>query len=162
MSEPLNQLSMLPVGTQAPDFSLPSSSLKGKPDELKRYRGHPVVLVFYQGDWTPVSTDQLIIYSHILHEFDKFDAKLLGIAVDSVWSHMAFAKERNLRIPLLSDFEPKGTVSKTYNAYHPTEGRSIGALFVIDPKGVIAWNHAAPHDINPGADIILKALAQLK
>jgi peroxiredoxin len=120
-----------------------------------------VVLVFYPADWSPVCTDQLTLYNQVMPEFGKFNAKILGISVDGVWCHLAFAKDRRLTFPLLSDFEPKGSVSKEYGAYEWDVGESARALFVIDQKGVVSWSYLSPIGINPGADGILSALEAL-
>lgn len=149
----------LPPGTEAPDFELPST-----PDQkvkLSEFRGQPVILAFYPEDWSPVCSDQLGLYQAVLPEFQKFEAELIGISVDSVWSHLAFAKDRNLHFPLLSDFEPKGEVARTFQAYRAKEGTSERALFVIDAEGVIRWSYVSPVGINPGADGILRALENL-
>jgi peroxiredoxin len=149
----------LAVGTQAPDFSLNST-----PDQrvsLSAFRGKPVVLVFYPADWSPVCGDQVALYNEMLDEFANSNAQLLGISVDGVWCHLAFAKDRNLHFPLLSDFEPKGKVSKQYGAYHNDLGQSSRALFVLDASGVIRWTHLSPDGVNPGADGILEALEAL-
>lgn len=63
--------------------------------------------------------------------------------------------------PLLSDFNPKGEVSRKYNAYEEEDGLSKKALYVIDKDGVIAWSYISPIGINPGADGILNALEEL-
>ncbi len=146
-------------GTVAPDFELPST-----PDQkvmLSEFRGQPVILAFYPEDWSPVCSDQLGLYQAVLPEFQKFDAELIGISVDSVWSHLAFAKDRNLHFPLLSDFEPKGDVARTYHVYRAKEGTTERARFVIDADGVIRWSYVSPVGVNPGADGILRALEGL-
>jgi peroxiredoxin len=120
-----------------------------------------VILVFYPADWSPVCTDQLTLYNQVMPEFGRFNAKILGISVDGVWCHLAFAKDRKLTFPLLSDFEPKGGVSKEYGAYERDVGESARALFVIDQKGVVSWSYLSPIGINPGADGILSALDAL-
>ena len=94
-------------------------------------------------------------------EFKKFDAEVLGISVDGIWSHLAFSKDRKLNFPLLSDFEPKGFISKMYGAYETKNGESARALFVIDKKGVVRWSYLSPDGVNPGADGILDALEKL-
>jgi peroxiredoxin len=150
---------LLAVGTQAPDFTLHST-----PDQtvsLSDFRGRPVVLVFYPADWSPVCGDQVALYNEMLSEFGDLDAQLLGISVDGAWCHVAFAKDRHLHFPLLSDFEPKGEVSKRYGAYHDDLGESSRALFVLDANGIIRWNHLSPDGVNPGADGILRALEAL-
>jgi len=120
-----------------------------------------VVLVFYPADWSPVCTDQLTLYNQVMPEFGRFNARILGISVDGVWCHLAFAKDRKLTFPLLSDFEPKGSVSKEYGAYDRDAGESARALFLIDQKGVVRWSYLSPIGINPGADGILSALEAL-
>jgi peroxiredoxin len=162
MSEPAvhrHHATPLPPGQHAPDFELPST-----PDQkvmLSDFLGQPVILVFYPEDWSPVCSDQLGLYQALSSEFQRFNAELLAISVDSAWSHTAFAKDRNLHFPLLSDFEPKGAVAKTYQVYRDTEGTAERALFVIDADGVIRWSYVSPVGVNPGADGILRALEGL-
>jgi peroxiredoxin len=149
----------LPPGTKAPDFEVPS-----RPDNtisLAEFRGRPVILAFYPADWSPVCSDQMALYQEVLPEFQKFNAGLLGISVDGVWCHLAFARDRNLRFPLLSDFEPKGDLARTYQVYRAEEGTSERALYVIDAEGVVRWSYVSPVHVNPGADGILHALENL-
>lgn len=149
----------LPPGTTAPDFELPRS-----PDQtvsLSELRGRPVILTFYPADWSPVCTDQLALYQEVLPAFRRFNAELLGVSVDGVWSHLAFAKDRNLRFPLLADFEPKGQVARAYHVYQADEGTSERALYVIDAEGIVRWSYVSPAGVNPGADGILRALETL-
>lgn len=152
--------SILKAGVKAPNFTL-----KSTPDQnvsLRDFLGRPVVLAFYPADWSPVCSDEMALYSQLSPEFKKFDAELLGISVDGIWCHLAFSKDRKLNFPLLSDFEPKGTVSKLYGAYEAKVGESARALFVIDKKGVIRWSYLSPDGVNPGADGILSALEKLR
>ena len=115
----LNMANLLPVGTQAPDFTLNVT-----PDQkisLSELRGRPVVLAFYPADWSPVCGDQMALYNEILPEFQKHHAEVVGISVDGPWCHQAFAEHRHLHLPLLADFEPKGEVSRAYGAYREHE-----------------------------------------
>lgn len=150
---------ILDAGTQAPDFSLPST-----PDQrlsLSELRGRPVVLAFYPADFSPVCGDQMALYNEMRGEFSKHKAQLLGLSVDGVWCHAAFAADRKLHFPLLADFEPKGGVAKKYGAYRDADGLCERALFVIDGEGVIRWSFLSPLGVNPGADGILDALDAL-
>ena len=150
---------ILSAGTPAPEFSLnvtPDQKLS-----LSEMRGRPVILAFYPADWSPVCGDQMALYNEILPEFKKNGAELLGISVDGVWCHDAFAKDRHLHFPLMADFEPKGAVARAYAAYREEEGTSERALFVIDKNGVIVWSYCSPVAVNPGADGILRALEEL-
>jgi peroxiredoxin len=150
-------MNALKPGTPAPDFKLQST-----PDQsvsLSELRGKPVVLVFYPADWSPVCSDQLALYNELLPEFYEFDAQIIGISVDGIWSHLAFSKDRKFHTPLLADFEPKGAVARLYGVYNEQTGEAERALFVLDPEGVIRWSYVSPVGINPGADGILRALA---
>ncbi|PTM93358.1 redoxin domain-containing protein [Mycoplana dimorpha] len=147
---------ILSPGTTAPDFTLNAT-----PDQklsLSEFRGRRVILAFYPADWSPVCGDQMSLYNHVLAEFRKKGAELVGISVDGAWCHQAFAHDRNLHFPLLSDFEPKGAVSRAYGAYQDNVGESARALFIVDEQGKIAWSFLSPVGINPGADGILDAL----
>jgi len=153
-------VSILKPGSKAPDFTLYST-----PDQkvsLRDFRGRPVVLVFYPADWSPVCTDQLSLYNQVSKEFHRYNnPEILAISVDGIWSHIAFAKERNIGFPILSDFEPKGEVSRRYGAFAPEVGEASRALFVIDETGKIAWSYQSPVGVNPGADGILNALSEM-
>ncbi len=151
--------SELAVGVAAPEFQLNST-----PDQkvkLSDFRGNPVVLAFYPADWSPVCGDQMSLYNEVLEEFRRHGAQLLGISVDGVWCHRAFADARKLHFPLLADFEPKGNVARAFGVYRTTEGISERALFVLDGEGVVRWSYVSPIGVNPGADGILEALEKL-
>lgn len=150
---------MLAKGSKAPDFTLLSTPNQSV--SLSEFIGKKVILTFYPADWSPVCGDQLVLYNETLSYFQKQNAILIGISVDGIWSHLAFSKDRNLHFPLLSDFEPKGAVSRLYEAYDEKVGESRRALYVIDEEGLIQWSYLSPIGINPGADGILDALEEL-
>jgi peroxiredoxin len=173
--------SVLEPGAPAPDFKLrstqslrpdressapdPNKPISLPPDQfisLSELRGRPVILVFYPADWSPVCGDEMVLYNELLPELQRFNATILGISVDSLWSHIAFADDRKLRFPLLSDFEPKGAVARSYGAYRGQDGISERALFVIDADGKIRWSYLSPIDVNPGAEGVLDALEALE
>ena len=81
--------------------------------------------------------------------------------IDGYWRRLAFAKDRKLQFPLLSDFEPKGEVARNYGAYRQQDGFSERALFVVDSEGTIRWSYVSPLDVNPGAEGVLDALEAL-
>ena len=153
-----NGSTALPAGTPAPDFAL-----KSTPDQtvrLSEFRGQPVVLVFYPADWSPVCGDQVGLYNEMLSELQELGAEILGISVDGVWCHTAFARDRKLHFPLLADFEAKGEVARLYGVYRSSDGTSERALFVIDAEGIIHWTYVSPIGVNPGAAGILSALEE--
>ena len=101
-------------------------------------------------------------YEADLKRFEGADTQVLGISVDSIPSHIAWAKSLGgISYPLLADFEPKGAVAKAYGAYRATDGITERALFVIDKEGKIAY--ADIHDISqqPDNEVIHDLLRKL-
>jgi peroxiredoxin len=161
MAEKMNQPQQpLEPGIPAPDFTLETEPHKTV--SLHDFRGQPVILAFYPADWSGVCSSQMSLYNQVLPEFEKYNAELLGISVDSAYSHQAFRKDRNLHFLLLADYEPKGEIARKYGAYDYQKGRCERALFVLDSDGIIRWSYLSPSNVNPGADGILDALEGLK
>jgi peroxiredoxin len=154
-----NPIEVLAPGTPAPEFELPGAV--GQHLALHDFRGQPVVLVFYPADWSSVCGDQLSLYNELLPLFQEYNAQPIAISVDGVWCHQAFAGNLNLQFPLLSDFEPKGAVARSYGVYDADKGVNQRALFVIDSDGIIRWSYVSPSGVNPGAEGILSALESL-
>lgn len=151
---------MLNPGTVAPDFELyatPDQKLK-----LSELKGKKVVLVFYPADWSPVCSDELTIYNEAAKLFEKYNAQVVGISVDSKWSHTAFSEQHHYHFPLLADFEPKGKVARLYESYDAENGLCKRSIYLIDEEGKIVWNYLSPVSVNPGIDGVLDALDQLK
>jgi len=150
---------MLRIGAVAPDFELystPDQKLK-----LSDIRNKKIVLVFYPADWSPVCGDQLTLYNEMGKYFAQHNAQVIGISVDSKWSHLAFSESRHFHFPLLSDFEPKGEVARLYDVYDAEKGECQRTLYAIDEKRIICWNYLAPVGLNPGADGIFNALEDI-
>ncbi|HXE58262.1 MAG TPA: peroxiredoxin [Gemmatimonadales bacterium] len=132
----------LPVGTPAPDFALPDA--RGATVRLSDFRGRTVVLVFYPLDWSPGCSQQLDLYQQERAAFEQRGAQLLGVSVDSIYSHGAWAAVRGIGFPLLSDFHPKGEVARRYRVWREPDGFSERALYVVDRDGVIRYAHVSP------------------
>jgi peroxiredoxin len=147
----------LAVGTPAPEFALPDS--RGELVRLSDHRGKPVVLVFYPLDWSPGCSQQLDLYSMEWGEFERRDARMLAISVDSIYSHGAWAAVRGLKMPLLSDFHPKGEVARKYRVFRDADGFSDRAVYLVDAEGVIRHSHVSPqlHHV-PDVGRLLEAL----
>ena len=103
----------------------------------------------------------MTLYNEVLPEFQHHDAQLLEISVDGVWCHLAFSKDRKLRFPLLSDFEPTGEGASEYGVYRKRDGVTERALFVLDSDGIIRWSYVSSIGFNSGAEGILKALESI-
>jgi peroxiredoxin len=144
-------------GTPAPEFTLKDQD--GERVSLADFRGGRVMLVFYPADFSPVCTDQLSIYQEVLPEIEG-KAALLGISVDSIWSHRAFREHLGIEIPLLADFHPKGEVAASYDAYLEDWGTANRSLVLVGEEGVVEWVHESPTPLEiPGANLIFDALA---
>lgn len=146
-------------GAVAPEIVLPAGPAQTW--ALRDSRGKAVVLVFYPADWEPVSTDQLKHYNEVVPQILGLNAALVGISVDGIWCHRAFARNLQLRFPLLSDAYPRGAAARAYGVYRSREGASDRGLVVIDPRGIIYWRYVVPREVNPGVDGLLTALEAL-
>jgi len=145
------------AGTPAPDFTLPDQD--GNEVSLASLRGRRIVLVFYPLDFSPVCTDQLNVYQEVLGELEAEGATLYGVSVDSAYSHRAFQQQLGITIPLLSDFHPKGEVSRAYGVLIEERGHTGRALVMIDPDGIVEWSYTSPSPLEiPGANLIFDAL----
>jgi peroxiredoxin len=132
------------VGADAPDFELESNELvdgkPGKKIKLSDYRGKKsVVLAFYPLDFSGTCSKEHECFREDLSELEASGAQVLGISVDSRWSHFAFAKQQGLKYPLLSDFLPRGDVANKYGLFLPEKGHTARATVIIDKSGKVAW-----------------------
>lgn len=162
----MERTSIIPVGTVAPDFSLPigTGSLDRSPENtfvLSKTRDKNVILTFYPADWSSVCSSQIALYNELLPVFAQYDAEIYGISVDGTFCHAAFKKHNNIALALLCDFEPKGAIAKLYGAYDHQIGVCKRALYVLDKNGVIRYSYLSPMDVNPGAKEILETLKTL-
>ena len=101
-------------------------------------------------------------YEADLSRFVDADTQVLGISIDSIPSHIAWAKSLGgITYPLLADFEPKGEVARTFGAYRSADGITERALFIIDKQGKIAFKDI--HDISkqPDNEVIHDVLRKL-
>ena len=123
------------VGSPAPNFSLTTN--EGKPASLKDYRGKWVVLYFYPKDFTSGCTLEARNFQQDLAKYEKLNAVILGVSVDTAESHKEFCAKEDLSFKLLSD---AGTaVSSKYGSVMEYNGAKLSArnTFVIDPEGKI-------------------------
>jgi peroxiredoxin len=148
---------VIEAGAKAPHFSLPDH--RGNTVTLADFAGRKLVLAFYPLDFSPACTDQLSLYQEVLGEIEAQGAALVGVSVDSSWCHNAFRKQLNLEIPLLSDFNPKGEVTKAYGAWIEQVGHGNRSLVLVE-DGIVKWSYASPTPAEiPGANLIFDALS---
>ncbi len=124
------------VGTAAPAFTLPSGD--GTPTSLSDYTGKWVVLYFYPKDFTSGCTLEARNFQRDLPQYEKANAVVLGMSVDSAQSHKDFCAKEGLAFKLLADTDAK--VSSAYDSVMEYEGKKMSArnTFVIDPQGKVA------------------------
>jgi peroxiredoxin len=126
----------LKPGDMAPDFTLPSTV--GEKVTLSDYRGKKnVLLLFYPLDFSPTCSKETRQCAEMLLEMGNDDVEVLGISVDSLWAHKAFAPHNGITYPLLADFHPKGEVSRKYGVYLDERGFSARTAFIVGKDGKI-------------------------
>jgi mycoredoxin-dependent peroxiredoxin len=149
------------VGSAAPDFTLKNQDQQDV--SLASFRGKKrVVLIFYPLDWSPVCTKEHVCLVNDMKRFDQLDAQVLGLSVDSVWSHKAYAEKMGIHYPLLADFHPRGSVAEKYGAYLADKGITGRAIFIIDRDGKLAWQKNYDIPVVPPIDEVAKALEGVK
>lgn len=150
---------MIEAGTKAPEFTLEDQDQNEV--SLSDFAGTKLVIAFYPADFSSVCTDQLSIYQEVIGEIEERGAKLIGISVDSVFSHKAFQERLGLSIPLLSDFHPKGEVARAYGALIEKRGHTNRSLVLVDQDGTVAFSMAPATSLEiPGANVIFDALEE--
>lgn len=149
------------VGAPAPDFSLKDQNQQEV--KLSDFRGKKrVVLVFYPLDWSPVCTKEHVCLINDMKQFEQLDAQVLGVSVDSVWSHQAFAEKMHIGYPLLADFQPRGAVAAKYGVFLEEKGISGRAIVIIDRDGKLAWHKNYDIPVVPDIKEVSQALASVK
>ena len=150
-------MAVLPAGAPAPEFSLARHD--GSRFTRADLEGRTTVLVFYPNAFSPVCTDQLSIYNEVLDEIAARGATVYAVSCDNHHAQEAFRQHLGIEIEQLSDFEPKGAVSKAFGAYFEPAGFSNRALVIVGPDGVVRWSHEAanPGEL-PGANLIFDGL----
>lgn len=150
---------LLTPGTQAPDFTLKSGD--GDEVTLSNLRGQKVVLAFYPADFSPGCQNQMDAFSAGWDQVSGTGAQTYGISVDSRWSHKAWKEARDLKIPLLSDFHPKGAVGQAYGVYNPERGNHRRVTYFIDEEGVITEVDDKPATDASGVEAVCSILDRM-
>jgi peroxiredoxin len=156
---------MIAIGTEAPDFELPSNELTpegrpGKKIRLSDFRGKKsVVLAFYPLDFSPTCSTEHACFKDDSVKLEGANAQVLGLSVDSVWAHQAFAKQMGIGYPLLADFHPKGEIAAKFGLYNADRGVTKRATVIIDKAGKVAFTQE--HEGQRDDKVILAELAKL-
>lgn len=158
----------LRVGQQAPDFSATAvENQEFKTLKLSDFRGQYVVLFFYPLDFTFVCPTEITSFSDRAQEFKDINAQIMGVSVDSEFSHLAWIQtERknggvgDLNIPLVSDI--KKEISSAYNVLDPDAGVALRGLFIIDKEGIIQHTTINNLAFGRNVDEVLRTLQAIQ
>jgi thioredoxin-dependent peroxiredoxin len=147
------------VGAQAPAFTLPSQT--GAPVSLSDFKGKWVVLYFYPKDFSSGCTIEAHNFQRDLAQYEKLNAAIVGVSVDSADSHQKFCTQEGLNFKLLADTDHK--VSETYGSVMNLGVKKLSSrhTFIINPNGVIVKEYL---DVKAGehSTEVLKDLAELQ
>jgi len=163
-SNPIVRTSGANVGSQAPQFLL-DAVVNGefKKISLDEYRGKWTVLFFYPGDFTFVCPTEIKGFNASLGEFEKSNASILAISVDSKYSHLAWIKSGalgELAYPLLSDFSKK--TARDYDVLDEQQSTAQRGLFIIDPQGVVQYRVVHNDKVGRSVEETLRVLKALQ
>lgn len=145
------------VTKQAPDFK--ATAVMGDNSfvevELSNYRGKYVVLFFYPLDFTFVCPSEIIAFNRQLDEFKSRNCEVIGVSVDSHFSHLAWKETKienggigQIQFPLVADL--KKEISRDYGVLF-NESVALRGLFLIDKEGVI--RHSVINDLPLGRSV---------
>ncbi|NEQ44104.1 MAG: peroxiredoxin [Leptolyngbya sp. SIOISBB] len=166
MTNPVN--GCVRVGQSAPDFTATAVvDQEFKTIKLSDYRGRYVVLFFYPLDFTFVCPTEIAAFSDRYGEFKDLNTEVLGVSVDSEFSHLAWIQtERklggigDLNYPLVSDL--KKEISAAYNVLDPEAGIALRGLFIIDKEGVIEYSTVHNFSFGRSVDETLRVLQAIQ
>jgi peroxiredoxin len=149
------------VGQSAPDFALQNQNKEEV--KLSDFAGKKnVVLMFYPLDWSPVCTNEHACVVNAMKGFETLDAEVLGVSVDSVWSHKAYAEKMGIKYSLLADFQPRGAMADKYGVFLADKGITGRAIIIVNKAGKIAWVKNYDIPVVPDIDEVAAALQQVK
>ncbi|VFP83607.1 peroxiredoxin [Buchnera aphidicola] len=162
---------MILVSKQAPDFTAPAILSDGKIinnfNFYKYKNGKITVLFFWPMDFTFVCPSELIAFNNLYHKFKDRDINIIGVSVDSVYTHNAWRNTSpneggigTIQFPMISDITKK--IQKSYGIEHKELKIALRASFVIDHDNIV--RHQSINDLPIGRNIpdILRIIDALK
>ncbi len=154
---------MIKVGHPAPDFKL-EGYFNGKFKEysLKEFKDKWLVVFFYPLDFTFVCPTEIRQFSDKYNDFKKLGAEVVGVSVDSKYSHKAWVEGDlgKINFPLLSDFFKR--MCEDYEVLIEEAGKSLRGTFIIDPKGNVRYVVVSDNDVGRSVDETLRVVAALQ
>lgn len=157
-----NQAGLLRVDDGAPDFRA-QGVLHGMIGEyaLSMYKGRWLVLFFYPADFTFICPTEVVGFSKMAKQFAAESCAILGVSVDTLESHRAWAAELGgLEYPLLSDTD-RG-LSRSFGVLDGKENVALRATFIINPSGAIAYLVASHVNVGRSVEETLRVIKALR
>ncbi len=125
------------IGDLAPDFTLPDQDKQQV--TLSYLRGKPVLLVFFPAAFSTTCTAELCAIRDDFRAYERRDAVVLGISVDSTYALRAWRRDQGYPNTFLSDRWPTGRVARLYGVWNERDGQAERGSFLIDADGVIRF-----------------------
>ena len=149
----------------APDFVAKTTAGELRLSDLK---GKWVVLFSHPADFTPVCSTEFLAFARRQKEFEELGVQLVGLSIDSIYSHLAWLKDLeemsgiSINFPVIADLDMK--VSKLYGMIHPaaSETAAVRAVFIIDPNGILRGMLYYPLTTGRNIDEILRFIRALQ
>ncbi|MEM2098128.1 MAG: peroxiredoxin [Candidatus Bathyarchaeia archaeon] len=166
MEEKIEQKPTMPrVGEAAPDFE--AVTTKG-PMKLSDFKGKWIILFSHPADFTPVCTTEFVAFAKIHEELAKRNVQLIGLSIDSIYSHIAWMrriKEKlgvEIPFPIIADLDMH--VARLYGMIHPGESTTaaIRCVFFIDPEMTLRAMVYYPLNVGRNMDEILRVIDALQ
>mgnify|MGYP006278260309 CR=1 FL=1 len=159
-----NQYNIPLIGEKFPEFK--AHTTHGLINFPQDYNGSWVVLFSHPGDFTPVCTTEFVSFNKKYEEFEKLNAKLIGLSIDQVFSHIKWTEwindnlKEEIRFPIIAD--DRGKIAQMLGMIHPNKGNNtVRAVFIIDPKGFMRAMLYYPQELGRNMDEILRMIKAL-
>jgi peroxiredoxin (alkyl hydroperoxide reductase subunit C) len=152
------------IGENFPQFK--AQTTHGQINFPQDYKGSWIVLFSHPADFTPVCTTEFIAFNRRYKEFEKLNAKLVGLSIDQIFSHMKWTEwikenlKEEIKFPIIAD--DRGNIADLLGMVHPSKGNNtIRAVFIIDPKGIMRAMLYYPQELGRNMDEILRMIEAL-
>jgi Peroxiredoxin len=151
------------LGEKVPDFTVNTS--KG-PITMSSYKGKWVLLFSHPGDFTPVCTTEFMAFTERYDDFKKLGVELIGLSIDSVFSHIAWIRDIKekygveIPFPIIADVNKE--VANIFNIINPADGMTVRGIFIIDPNQKVRWMAYYPAEVGRSISELIRVIKALK
>lgn len=155
----------LRIGDRAPDFEARSTHGVKK---LSDYRGRWLIFFSHPADFTPVCTTEFVALARHQEQFEAMDCALLGLSVDSLYAHLAWARaieqKFDVKIPFPIVEDPSMAVGHAFGMIdeNAADSAAMRTSYFIDPEGIVRATTCYPHNVGRSVDEMLRMLAALQ